>query len=143
MTNDPIPPAPGEQPGEPSGDQPTYGTPSSEQPPYARSPYQQSPYQQSPYGQPSYGSQPVRTDGGNTQLYGVLGIVLAVVACAPLGILFGWLSIKEARTHGQSQTLGKVALWLGIALTALVVLAGLCALGAIIIGSTQGDTNYR
>ncbi|HZM84001.1 MAG TPA: hypothetical protein VFC19_50425 [Candidatus Limnocylindrales bacterium] len=65
----------------------------------------------------------------NTQLYGILGIVIAVICCAPLGILFGYLSMQEARKHGKDDTLGKVAFWLGIALTALAVIAailGLC-----------------
>ncbi|GHJ46044.1 hypothetical protein Cs7R123_33860 [Catellatospora sp. TT07R-123] len=65
-------------------------------------------------------------------LFGIIGIVAAVTCCPPLGILFGWLSQKEAREHGQDQTLGKVAFWLGIAFTVLWVIGtGLsCALGA-------------
>jgi len=73
---------------------------------------------------------PVPPEGrDNTQLFGILGIVLAVVCCGPLGILFGYLSMQEAKKHGKDDILGKVGFWLGIALTALGVIAvilGVC-----------------
>jgi ABC-type Fe3+ transport system permease subunit len=74
-------------------------------------------------------------DRDNTTLYGVLGIVIAVVCCAPLGILFGYLSMQEARKHGKDQTLGKVGFWLGIALTALAVIAAVLGLCFGVFGS--------
>jgi hypothetical protein len=55
--------------------------------------------------------------------------VIAVICCAPLGILFGYLSMQEAKKHGKDDTLGKVGFWLGIAFTALTVIGvilGLC-----------------
>ncbi len=75
-----------------------------------------------PGGSPA---QPVTRD--NAQLYGILGIVLAVICCGPLGILFGWLSMQESKKFGKDQTLGKVAFWLGIALTAVALLATVIA----------------
>lgn len=69
--------------------------------------------------------QPVSKD--NTQLYGILGIVLAVVCCPPLGILFGYLSMQEAKKAGKDDTLGKVGFWLGIAMTAIGVIGTILA----------------
>lgn len=74
---------------------------------------------------PSGRSEPAGRD--NTQVYGVLGIVLAVVCCGPLGILFGYLSMREARRVGKEDTLGKVGFWLGIAITALALIGGIFA----------------
>jgi hypothetical protein len=88
-----------------------------------------------PPGQPYPGAVPPPNGKDNTQLYGILGIVIAVICCAPLGILFGYLSMQEAKKHGKDETLGKVGFWLGIALTVLGLIAvvlGLCfgALGS-------------
>jgi hypothetical protein len=82
-----------------------------------------------PYSEPPP-SPPPRGSAGrdNTQLYGILGIVLAVVCCPPLGILFGYLSMQEAKKYGKDQTLGKVGFWLGIAMTAVSLIASILAL---------------
>jgi hypothetical protein len=69
--------------------------------------------------------QPAAPSRDNVQVYGILGIVLAVICCPLLGILFGYLSIQEARRYGKDDTLGKVALWIGIGITALGVLAAI------------------
>ena len=61
----------------------------------------------------------------NVQLYGVLGIVTAVLCCPLLGILFGYLSIQDAKKLGKDETIGKVALWLGIGILALSVVSGI------------------
>ncbi|HEX6682066.1 MAG TPA: hypothetical protein VF062_04700 [Candidatus Limnocylindrales bacterium] len=106
----------------------------SEQPPYNPPPPAQPPPVQ-PYGQPA--------PRDNTQLFGILGIVLAVICCGPLGILFGYLSIREAKKHGKDQTLGKVGFWLGIVLTALGLIAailGIC-FGAFGSWTWNNDTN--
>ncbi|WP_018252371.1 hypothetical protein [Salinispora mooreana] len=46
-----------------------------------------------------------------TTLWGVLGIVVGLLCCGVLGIVFGYLSIRDARRFGNSPVLG----WLGIA----------------------------
>jgi hypothetical protein len=79
-------------------------------------------------------------DRDNTQLYGIIGIVLAIICCPPLGILFGYLSMQEARKAGKDQTLGKVAFWLGIAMTALGILGTILAL-CLGWGSWNWDNN--
>ncbi|SCL13644.1 hypothetical protein [Micromonospora inyonensis] len=53
-----------------------------------------------------------------TTLWGVLGIVLGLLCCGILGIVFGWLSIRDARRYGQSQVLG----WLAIALSVINII---------------------
>jgi len=58
----------------------------------------------------------------NVTLYGVIGIVTAFLCCPPLGILFGWLSISEARKFGKDEVIGKIAFWGGIVMTTLSVL---------------------
>ncbi|MDM4720709.1 hypothetical protein QTQ03_14355 [Micromonospora sp. WMMA1363] len=45
-----------------------------------------------------------------TTLWGVLGIVTGLLCCGILGVVFGYLSIRDARRFGQSPVLG----WLGI-----------------------------
>lgn len=64
----------------------------------------------------------------NVALYGVIGIVTAFLCCPPLGILFGWLSISEARKFGKDEVIGKIAFWGGIIVTALSVLGGIFSL---------------
>ncbi len=86
-----------------------------------------------PYGgapPPGYPYPPQPPQRNNTQLFGILGIVLAVVCCPLLGILFGWLSINEARKTGSDQTLGKVGFWLGIVITAIGVVGSIVAICA-------------
>lgn len=45
-----------------------------------------------------------------TQLWGWLGIVVGLFCCGPLGVVFGVLSIREAKSHGKSPVLGYVAI---------------------------------
>jgi hypothetical protein len=63
----------------------------------------------------------------NAQLYGIIGIITAFVCCAPLGILFGWMSMTEARKLGKDDTLGKVGFWAGIVMTGVALLGGVFA----------------
>ena len=78
-------------------------------------------------GPPPPGAAPQPAGRDNAQLYGILSIVIGIICCAPLGILFGYLSMQEARKHGRDETLGKVGFWLGIVLTALAVVATILA----------------
>ncbi|HEY2947747.1 MAG TPA: hypothetical protein VGJ53_05010 [Micromonosporaceae bacterium] len=55
-----------------------------------------------------------------TNLWGWLGIVIGLLCCGILGIIFGVLSLQEARKHGKPQTLG----WIAIAVSALNIIAG-------------------
>ncbi|MFB9237363.1 DUF4190 domain-containing protein [Plantactinospora siamensis] len=59
---------------------------------------------------------PQSTPAGNdrTTLWGVLGIVLGLICCGLLGIVFGWLSIRDAKKFGKSPVLGYVAIALGV-----------------------------
>ena len=45
-----------------------------------------------------------------TTLWGVLGIVVGFLCCPLLGIVFGILSLNEAKKVGKPQTLGWVAI---------------------------------
>jgi uncharacterized membrane protein len=78
----------------------------------------------------------------NTELFGILGIVLAVICCPLLGILFGYLSMQEAKKLGKSQTLGKVGFWLGIALLAASVIATIIAVCAGGFAGWNNRDNY-
>ena len=70
------------------------------------------PPQQPPYGGQAYGQpQPAGTD--RTQLWGILGIVIGLLCCGPVGIIFGVLSIIEAKKWGKPQTLGIIAIVCG------------------------------
>jgi hypothetical protein len=55
---------------------------------------------------------PAATPAGNdkTTLWGVLGIVIGLLCCWPLGIVFGVLSINEAKKAGKPNTLGIAAI---------------------------------
>ncbi|MEV6527286.1 DUF4190 domain-containing protein [Longispora sp. NPDC051575] len=61
-------------------------------------------------------TQPAGKD--NTQLFGILGIVFAF-CCSPVGVIFGFLSINQAKKTGGSQTLGQVAIGLSAVLFVL------------------------
>jgi hypothetical protein len=57
------------------------------------------------------------TGGGSadrTTLWGVLGIVIGLLCCGPLGIVFGALSIRDAKRFGKSPTIGWVAIVLSV-----------------------------
>ena len=49
-----------------------------------------------------------------TTLWGVLGIVLGLICCGILGIIFGYLSIRDAKRYGQSPVLGYLAIAFGV-----------------------------
>ena len=49
-----------------------------------------------------------------TTLWGVLGIVLGLICCGILGIIFGYLSIRDAKRFGKSPVLGYVAIALSV-----------------------------
>ncbi|MEH0973035.1 DUF4190 domain-containing protein [Micromonospora sp. CPCC 205546] len=49
-----------------------------------------------------------------TVLWGVLGIVVGLLCCGILGIVFGYLSIRDAKRSGQSPVLGYLAIAFGV-----------------------------
>ncbi|MGC5330151.1 hypothetical protein [Micromonospora sp. DT62] len=49
-----------------------------------------------------------------TTLWGVLGIILGLLCCGILGIVFGYLSIRDAKRFGQSPVLGYLAIAFGV-----------------------------
>ncbi len=73
-----------------------------------------------------YPPPPAAAGSDKTTLWGVLGIILAF-CCAPLSILFGILSLLEARKYGKPPTLAYVAF--GITAVFLVVNIALIATG--------------
>ena len=44
-----------------------------------------------------------------TTLWGVLGIVIGLICCWPLGLLFAFLSLREAQKVGKQPTLAYIA----------------------------------
>ena len=57
---------------------------------------------------PPYGPPAAAPSNDKTTLWGVLGIVFAF-CCTPLGIVFGILSLMEAKKAGKQPTLAYVA----------------------------------
>jgi hypothetical protein len=55
---------------------------------------------------------PAATPAGNdkTTLWGVLGIVIGLLCCPIIGVVFGILSINEAKKAGKPNTLGIIAI---------------------------------
>ncbi|WP_442933517.1 hypothetical protein [Micromonospora sp. CPCC 206060] len=49
-----------------------------------------------------------------TMLWGILGIVLGLICCGILGIVFGYLSIRDAKRFGNSPVLGYLAIAAGV-----------------------------
>jgi len=66
---------------------------------------------------------PAAAPAGNdkTTLWGVLGIVIGFICCWPLGIVFGILSMNEAKKVGKPTTLGIIA----IAVSVLYIVVGI------------------
>lgn len=56
-----------------------------------------------------------------TTLWGVLGIVLGLICCWPLGVVFGVLSLLESRKVGKPPTLA----YLAFAASALNLIIGI------------------
>jgi predicted membrane channel-forming protein YqfA (hemolysin III family) len=77
---------------------------------------------------PYYGPPAATPSNDKTTLWGVLGIVFAL-CCWPLGIVFGILSLLEARKSNKQPTLAYVAF--GVIVLALVVNIILAATGAL------------
>jgi hypothetical protein len=125
----PQPEMPQEQAPPPSSGTPAAPPPTSGSPP----PGYENAYPPGAYAPPG----PPRN---NTQLFGILGIVFAVVCCPLLGVLFGWLSMNEAKKTGSDDTLGKVGFWLGIAFTAIGIVG---AILAVCVGGLSGGWNSR
>jgi hypothetical protein len=44
-----------------------------------------------------------------TTLWGVLGIVIGLLCCWPAGIVFGILSLRDAKKYGKPPTLAYIA----------------------------------
>jgi uncharacterized membrane protein len=83
----------------------------------------------SPMTPPPYYGPPAAAPGNDkVTLWGVLGIVFAF-CCWPLGIVFGILSLLEARKFNKQPTLAYVAF--GIIVLALIVNIILAATGAL------------
>lgn len=77
-----------------------------------------------PYGPgPGYAPPPPARGGSDkTQLFGILGIVFAF--CCPLiGVLFGVLSMNEAKKYGNTNTLGLVAIVLAVVMTVIGIIS--------------------
>jgi hypothetical protein len=77
---------------------------------------------------PYYGPPAAAPGNDKVTLWGVLGIVFAF-CCWPLGVVFGILSLREARKYGKQPTLAYVAF--GIIVLALIVNIILAATGAL------------
>ena len=75
-----------------------------------------------------YGPPPAAPGNDKVTLWGVLGIVFAF-CCWPLGVVFGILSLLEARRYGKQPTLAYVTF--GIIVLALIVNIILAATGAL------------
>jgi hypothetical protein len=50
----------------------------------------------------------------NSTLLGVLGIVLGLICCGPVGIVLGIFSMLQAKKVGKPQTLGIIAIVAGV-----------------------------
>jgi hypothetical protein len=82
---------------------------------------------------PYYGQQPPAAPGNDkVTLWGVLGIVFAL-CCTPLGIVFGVLSLLEARKVGKQPTLAYIAF--GVAVLGIVINIIAASTGAYNFGS--------
>jgi hypothetical protein len=77
---------------------------------------------------PYYGPPAAAPGNDKVTLWGVLGIVFAF-CCWPLGVVFGILSLLEARRYGKPPTLAYVTF--GIIVLALIVNIILAATGAL------------
>jgi hypothetical protein len=63
---------------------------------------------------PGYGPPPVAQGKDRTTLFGWLGIVLGLCCLGLLGIIFGALSLQQARRYSSSRTLGIIAVVIGV-----------------------------
>ena len=53
---------------------------------------------------------PAAAGNDKSTLFGVLGLIIGLICCAPAGIVLGVLSINQAKKFGSSPTLGYVAI---------------------------------
>ncbi len=69
-----------------------------------------------------------------TTLWGVLGLIIGLLCCGILGIIFGVLSLRDARRFHNSPVLG----WLAIGLSVVNILAN----GILRITGNYPDWGY-
>ena len=60
-------------------------------------------------------------------LWGVLGLVVGLFCCGIVGIVFGYLSTRDAKRHGRSPALGYLAI--AVSLINIIASAALSATG--------------
>ncbi|MGC5025452.1 hypothetical protein ACLQ3K_11920 [Tsukamurella sp. DT100] len=103
--------------------------------PYGHDPYGQPPsYPAQPYPayQPYPGYPPPQGLQDPDQAMGIVGLVLTVFGCYPVGLLVSWIAHRQSRDRGYKNTLATVGMVIGGALTALTLLA-LLAYGAVFL----------
>ncbi|KXO96968.1 Uncharacterised protein (plasmid) [Tsukamurella tyrosinosolvens] len=111
--------------------------------PYGYDPYGQPPsYPAQPYPayQPYPGYPPPQGLQDPDQAMGIVGLILSVLGCYPVGLLVSWIAHRQSRDRGYKNTLATVGMIIGGVFTGLTLLAvlaygGLFLLMFLIAGS--------
>ncbi|UEA85131.1 DUF4190 domain-containing protein [Tsukamurella paurometabola] len=104
--------------------------------PYGYDPYGQPPsYPAQPYPgahQPYPGYPPPQQLQDPDQAMGIVGLVLSVLGCYPVGLIVSWIAHRQSRDRGYKNTLATVGMVIGGVFTGLTLLA-LLAYGAMLL----------
>lgn len=99
----------------------------------------QAPQQNAPVAPPQ---QYAQTSGENPgQLFGILSLVSTFLGLSLVGAILGYFSAKKSNEAGQSATLGKVGMWIGIVITVLSVLATILIIVLMVIGAAASESS--
>ncbi|TWS20416.1 DUF4190 domain-containing protein [Tsukamurella asaccharolytica] len=104
--------------------------------PHGYDPYGQPPsYPAQPY--PSYpphpGYPPPQGLQDPDQAMGIVGLILSVLGCYPVGLLVSWIAHRQSRDRGYKNTLATVGMIIGGVLTGLTLLAVLAYGGLFLL----------
>ncbi len=108
--------------------------------------------QYDPYGAPSYpAAQPFpgypappsgQVDDPDSAM-GIVGLVLSVVSCGPIGLIVSWIALNKSKARGFKNTPALIGAILGgvftlLAFVPLVILLVYLVFVAIVVGSSGG-----
>jgi hypothetical protein len=54
---------------------------------------------------------------------GIVGLVLSIVGCSPVGLVISWMALNKSKQHGYKNTLALVGTIIGGVFTAITVFA--------------------
>ncbi|GAB3132022.1 hypothetical protein GCM10027289_19200 [Tsukamurella serpentis] len=72
---------------------------------------------------------------------GIVGLILAIACCGPIGLVVSWIALKKSKDRGYKNTIALIGTVLGGISSVLIVLIGGFYLVALIIALASADSS--